>query len=80
MNYYCETCHKGHYHFELQPHLQAHLQTEVNEAGELMIMLPAMPPFAADTAFMNHFASCQHCQGSTRWHYSTTGTVKKQHA
>jgi hypothetical protein len=72
MTYYCETCQQANYHFEVQPHLQSRLSTEVNDAGELIILLPEMPPFAADTAFMNRFASCTNCQTTTRWVYSTS--------
>jgi hypothetical protein len=77
MTYHCETCHQANYHFELQPHLQSRLHTEVNEAGELIIQLPEMPPFAADTAFMNRFASCQHCQKTTRWCYSAPNATQQ---
>jgi hypothetical protein len=70
MGFHCTTCQQAQYRLELQNGTSAGLQVEENAFGDVIIHLPGMEPFAADTAFMNRFASCGHCGGPTQWAFS----------
>lgn len=65
----CQTCGSRCFHLMVQPELREQIQLFTNAHQELLIQVGKQPPFTADLAFMNRFATCQDCGSVGEWDY-----------
>lgn len=65
----CGECDYSEFDLMVRTDQSTPVSVSTNQHDEIVIRVGQRPPFVADIAFMNRFASCRHCGTTGMWRY-----------